>query len=71
MPADIAALRQDYRQRSLDEGDVADHPVDQFRTWFEEAIAAEVREPNAMTLVTADASGRPTGRIVLMRPGKP
>jgi pyridoxamine 5'-phosphate oxidase len=63
----LAALRKDYGQDSLNEADVADDPFDQFSTWFEQALTAEVNEPNAMDLATVDADGKPTSRIVLIK----
>lgn len=63
----VADLRKDYGQASLDESDVADDPIAQFTAWFEQALKAEVNEPNAMTLSTADAHGRPSSRIVLVK----
>jgi pyridoxamine 5'-phosphate oxidase len=63
----VAALRKDYGQDSLNEADVADDPFDQFTTWFEQALTAEVNEPNAMNLATVDAGGKPTSRIVLIK----
>jgi pyridoxamine 5'-phosphate oxidase len=63
----VASLRQDYGQASLDEGDVDDDPILQFTRWFEEALKAEVREPNAMGLSTVGEDGRPTSRIVLVK----
>lgn len=63
----VAALRKDYGQDSLNESDVAANPFDQFNAWFEQALAAEVNEPNAMNVATVDADGRPTSRIVLIK----
>ncbi|WP_322404452.1 pyridoxamine 5'-phosphate oxidase [Massilia luteola] len=63
----VADLRKDYGQARLDEGDVADDPIVQFTRWFEEALKAEVNEPNAMSLATVDDDGRPTSRIVLVK----
>lgn len=63
----VAALRKDYGQDSLNESDVAADPFDQFNAWFEQALAAEVNEPNAMTVATVDADGKPTSRIVLIK----
>lgn len=60
-------MRQDYRSRELDIADVTADPIDQFRNWFSEALQAELREPNAMTLATANAAGRPTARILLVK----
>ena len=64
---DLAHLRTDYQQGALDERDVARDPFAQFSRWFAAAVAARVAEPNAMTLATADASGRPAARIVLLK----
>jgi len=60
-------LRQDYKSASLDESDVDDNPIVQFKKWFEHAVDAQVYEPNVMTLATADKSGRPDARIVLLK----
>ncbi len=67
MDDDLARLRRDYRAGSLDESAVAGEPWEQFRRWFAEARAAEVDEPNAMTLATVDADGSPHARIVLLK----
>jgi pyridoxamine 5'-phosphate oxidase len=64
---EIRNLRTDYTRHSLDEQDVANHPFEQFQAWMEEAIKAEVHEPNAMHLSTVKADGRPAGRVVLLR----
>ena len=66
MIADIADLREDYRLKSLDFTDVTTHPFPQFETWFQEAIAAEILEPNAMVLATV-ADGKPSARVVLLK----
>lgn len=63
----IAHLREEYRRARLDESDVAVDPLAQFQRWFEEARSAEVHEPNAMALATADASGTPNVRMVLLK----
>ena len=63
----VADLRKDYGQARLDEIDVADDPMDQFTRWFEEALKAEVNEPNAMSVATVGEDGRPTSRIVLVK----
>ncbi|TFW10607.1 pyridoxamine 5'-phosphate oxidase [Oxalobacteraceae bacterium OM1] len=63
----IADLRKDYSRASLTETDVLPHPVDQFAKWFDEALAAQVPEANAMTLATVNAEGRPSARIVLIK----
>src|SRR5438552_4844790 len=64
---DPAQLRVDYQRASLDERDVERDPFRQFARWFEEAVAVRVPEPNAMTLATVGANGRPAARIVLLK----
>jgi pyridoxamine 5'-phosphate oxidase len=63
----LAHLRKDYALKTLDEKDVDRDPLKQFGVWMVEAIHAQVPEPTAMTLSTADAAGRPSGRIVLLK----
>ncbi len=63
----LADLRQTYQKHVLRESDVAADPVAQFSAWFDQALSAQVPEPNAMTLATADADGRPSARIVLLK----
>lgn len=63
----IAAIRQEYEKHVLLEDTAKSTPIDQFALWFDEALAAKVPEPTAMTLATADASGRPSARIVLCK----
>jgi pyridoxamine 5'-phosphate oxidase len=64
---DIAALRKSYELAELDESASAADPLQQFQGWLEQAIAAQLAEPNAMTLATVDASGRPSTRVVLIK----
>ena len=66
-PREIRPGRIDYGLGRLDEADVASDPVEQFARWFADAEVAKVPEPNAMTLATADASGVPSARIVLLK----
>lgn len=63
----IADIRKDYKQRSLDLADLAVNPILQFKKWFEEALEAQVNEPNAMNLATASPQGIPSNRIVLLK----
>jgi len=62
-----ARLRRDYRSEPLDREALDDCPVRQFATWFDQAVAAEIREPNAMTLSTVGLDGAPGSRTVLMK----
>ena len=64
---DLAALRKSYELAELDEAASAAEPMQQFERWLAEAIAAQLPEPNAMTLATVDADGRPSTRIVLVK----
>ncbi len=61
------SMRVEYSRGRLVESEVAADPFAQFRTWFDEAKAAEVVEPNAMTLATATPDGRPSARVVLLK----
>ncbi len=63
----LADLRLDYGLASLSEEDVLDNPIAQFSKWFDEALNAQVNEPNAMSVSTVDADGKPTSRIVLIK----
>jgi pyridoxamine 5'-phosphate oxidase len=63
----IADLRKEYSSETLLERDVAQHPIQQFQKWWEQAVASDILEPNAMTLATASADGLPSARIVLIK----
>ncbi len=63
----IADLRRDYALASLDIGDVVADPIAQFQQWFANAIAAQIAEPNAMTLATISHDHCPDARIVLLK----
>lgn len=63
----IADLRKSYERGELDETSANADPLELFRTWFEQALAAKLPEPNAMTLATVSADGRPSTRIVLVK----
>jgi pyridoxamine 5'-phosphate oxidase len=63
----IADIRKDYKLKSLLEGDVATNPFVQFNQWWEEAIASNIDEVNAMTLATVGSNGKPSARIVLLK----
>ena len=63
----LADLRLNYQKGELHESHVHPDPFAQFSIWFKEAQSAEVPEPNAMFLSTLSSSGRPSGRIVLLK----
>lgn len=67
MDLSVADLRKNYTRQGLNEADADLNPFKQFRRWFEEAVAAELPEPNAMTLATATPEGKPSARIVLLK----
>ena len=67
MSPSLAALRQEYALGSLNETEVDPDPIRQFQRWLDEAIKAELPEPNALTLATADRTGRPFARVVLLK----
>ena len=63
----IRALRHDYESEPFGMGDAHPEPMTQFGRWFEEAVSAELDEPNAMVLSTAGPDGKPDARAVLMK----
>ena len=63
----IADLRKSYELAELDETAAAEQPLRQFETWLQQAIDARLPEPNAMTLATVGADGRPSTRVVLIK----
>lgn len=63
----IADIRKDYMLKSFDEKDAKANPFDQFDIWWQDAIASNIDEVNALNLCTVDASGKPSGRIVLLK----
>ncbi|HNJ82569.1 MAG TPA: pyridoxal 5'-phosphate synthase, partial [Piscinibacter sp.] len=63
----IADLRKSYERDELDESASAADPLQQFERWFQQALAAELPEPNAMTVATVGADGRPSTRVVLIK----
>ena len=67
MSTNIADLRKSYEKAELSEDASHADPLQQFDRWLKEAIAAEVPEPNAMTLATVGSDLRPSTRIVLIK----
>ncbi|MBK7426537.1 MAG: pyridoxamine 5'-phosphate oxidase [Saprospiraceae bacterium] len=64
---DISALRQEYASHILTETEINPDPFTQFNIWFKEATEAKEPEPNAMALATAEISGKPSNRMVLLK----
>ena len=64
---DVESLRSDYLQGQLDEASLSPDPFEQFASWLEAALVANLPEPHAMTLSTVSAQGRPSSRVVLLR----
>lgn len=67
MDTSVANLRKDYQLQGLRETDVDVSPFRQFQVWFDQALASQLPEPNAMTVATATQSGKPSARIVLLK----
>lgn len=63
----LESLRSNYALSGLNETDLLDTPFQQFQRWLEQAIAAELPEPNAMTLATLSKEGKPIARMVLLK----
>ena len=64
---DLSNFREEYLKGQLHRKDLAENPFEQFQTWFEQALKADIPEPNAFSLATADAQGRPSLRTVLLK----
>jgi pyridoxamine 5'-phosphate oxidase len=65
--SDLKRLRKEYTGAGLREADAHPDAGEQFRRWFGEALAANLYEPNAMTLATSTPDGRPSARVVLLK----
>ncbi|XP_020211966.1 pyridoxine/pyridoxamine 5'-phosphate oxidase 1, chloroplastic isoform X2 [Cajanus cajan] len=64
---DISALRENYISPEFLEDQVEADPINQFRNWFDDALAAGLKEPNAMALSTVGKDGKPSSRMVLLK----
>ena len=64
---EISKIRKDYSFSALEEREISPDPIVQFRKWFDQAVHAQVNEPNAMHLATITNDGRPSGRVVLLK----
>jgi pyridoxamine 5'-phosphate oxidase len=67
MIPNIENIRKEYSLKKLDENETKDCPFDQFKIWFQEALDANVNEPNAMVLSTLGMNNYPSSRVVLLR----
>lgn len=67
MDKQLADLRKSYERAELDEHHADDDPLKQFQRWLQDALSAELPEPNAMTLATVGVDGRPSTRVVLIK----
>jgi pyridoxamine 5'-phosphate oxidase len=64
---DPAELRRQYEGAPFDLGNLAPTWLEQFQRWLDDAVAAQLAEPNAMTVATADPAAVPSARTVLLR----
>lgn len=67
MDTSLADIRKEYTQSGLSEADADPNPFGQFQKWFDQALAAQLLEPNGMTLATITPDGKPRARIVLLK----
>ncbi|UCH25367.1 MAG: pyridoxamine 5'-phosphate oxidase [Trueperaceae bacterium] len=63
----VSQLRSTYRNGRIDLQDMDPNPIRQFRSWLDDAIKSDIKEPNAMTLATVDSHGRAAARMVLLK----
>jgi len=64
---ELADLRRDFSSAGLSESELSEDPFEQFKAWMDAALASEILDPNAMTLSTVGADGRPSARVVLLK----
>ena len=67
MEHNLSDMRRHYEAAELSEENTPASPYFLFNTWFAEATASTIIEPNAMTLATASKEGKPSARIVLLK----
>ena len=67
MKLELENFRREYLKGGLELTDLAADPIEQFGRWMQQTIAAELPDPNAMTIATVDATGQPSQRIVLLK----
>lgn len=64
---DLTKIRREYLGKGLSRADLHEDPTEQFRLWFEQAKLHRADDVSSMTLATADSSGMPSARIVLLK----
>ena len=67
METRVANLRKEYTFQGLSQREAKPNPFEQFKVWFDQALTAELPEPNAMTIATASLDGKPSARMVLLK----
>ncbi len=67
MSTEFTTVRKEYERGRLLETDVSADPLQMFNEWMAAAVAANIREPNAMTVATATPEGRPSARVLLLK----
>ena len=67
MEEKTAEIRKEYSHKTLAESEIASDPINQFNTWWQDALEAKITEVNAMTLATASSDGMPSARTVLLK----
>ena len=68
---DISHLRQNYRLKKLDRNTLKPNPIELFQQWLQEALECDISEANAAALATADAKGKPSCRMILLKHVQP
>lgn len=63
----LADLRRDFASHELLESMIASDPFEQFKLWFDDALASDVIDANAMTVATVGQDGKPSTRVVLLK----
>lgn len=67
MELKVEKLRREYEGTPLRRSDLDPDPFRQFEAWFEAALAGGAPDANAMMLATANSSGEPSARVVLLK----
>lgn len=63
----LAELRREYSSQGLIEAEMRSNPIEEFRLWLDQAIAANLYDPTAATLATCTRDGKPSARVVLIK----